>query len=229
MKAARNVLEYLIANEVKHIFGIPAGSVNAFFDELYDMAELTPVVAKHEGAASYMAAAYAKYTNQLSVCIGCSGPGATNLVTGAANAMREHLPVLFITGAVPMNTVGLNASQELDVEPVFRPVTKYSVTVNDVKDVLKEVAMAIEIAISGVPGPVHVAIPIDIQHENIESVEIPPLPKRLPIVPDLGTIKETARELVKRDKGYIFAGQGIRNSVESLIELAELLNWPIIT
>ena len=57
--------------------------------------------------------------------------------------------------------------------------------------------MAIEIAISGVPGPVHVAIPIDIQHENIESVEIPPLPKRLPIVPDLGTIKETARELVK--------------------------------
>ncbi|KMQ03948.1 MULTISPECIES: thiamine pyrophosphate-binding protein [Bacillus] len=229
MKAARNVLEYLIANEVKHIFGIPAGSVNAFFDELYDMPELTPVVAKHEGAASYMAAAYAKYTNQLSVCIGCSGPGATNLVTGAANAMREHLPVLFITGAVPMNTVGLNASQELDVEPVFRPVTKYSVTVNDVKDVLKEVAMAIEIAISGVPGPVHVAIPIDIQHENIESVEIPPLPKRLPIVPNLGTIKETARELVKRDKGYIFAGQGIRNSVESLIELAELLNWPIIT
>ncbi|TPV39929.1 thiamine pyrophosphate-binding protein [Bacillus dicomae] len=229
MRAARNVLEYLIANEVKHIFGIPAGSVNAFFDELYDMPELTPIVAKHEGAASYMAAAYAKYTNQLSVCIGCSGPGATNLVTGAANAMREHLPVLFITGAVPLSTVGLNASQELDVEPVFRPVTKYSVTVNDVKDVLKEVAMAIEIAISGVPGPVHVAIPIDIQHENIGNVEIPPLPKRLPIVPDLGTIKETARELVKRDKGYIFAGQGIRNSVESLIELAELLNWPIIT
>ncbi|MEB9502506.1 thiamine pyrophosphate-binding protein [Bacillus anthracis] len=229
MKAARNVLEYLIANEVKHIFGIPAGSVNAFFDELYDMPELTPVVAKHEGAASYMAAAYAKYTNQLSVCIGCSGPGATNLVTGAANAMREHLPVLFITGAVPLSTVGLNASQELDVEPVFRPVTKYSVTVNDVKDVLKEVALAIEIAISGVPGPVHIAIPIDIQHENIENVEMPPLPKRLPIVPDLDKIKETARELVKREKGYIFAGQGIRNSVELLIEVAELLNWPIIT
>ncbi|OQR54566.1 thiamine pyrophosphate-binding protein [Bacillus sp. CDB3] len=229
MKAARNVLKYLVANEVKHIFGIPAGSVNAFFDELYDMPELTPIVTKHEGAASYMAAAYAKYTNQLSVCIGCSGPGATNLVTGAANAMREHLPVLFITGAVPMSTVGLNASQELDVEPVFRPVTKYSVTVNDAKDVLKEVALAIEIAISGVPGPVHVAIPIDVQHENMENVEMLNVPKRLPVVPDLGTIKETARELIKRDRGYIFAGQGVRNSVESLIELAELLNWPIIT
>ncbi|MGG0302861.1 thiamine pyrophosphate-binding protein [Bacillus albus] len=229
MRAARNVLEYLIANEVQHIFGIPAGSVNAFFDELYDMPELTPIVAKHEGSASYMAAAYAKYTNHLSVCIGCSGPGATNLVTGAANAMREHLPVLFITGAVPKNTVGLNASQELDVEPVFRSVTKYSVTINDVKDVLKEVALAIEIALSGVPGPVHIAIPIDIQHENIESVEMPPIPKRLPIVPDLDTIKETARALVKRENGYIFAGQGIRSSVESLIEVAELLNWPIIT
>lgn len=229
MKAARIVLEYLKANEIKHIFGIPAGSVNAFFDELYDMPELTPIVTKHEGAASYMAAAYAKYTNQLSVCIGCSGPGATNLVTGAANAMREHLPVLFITGAVPVNTVGLNASQELDVEPVFRPVTKYSVTVNDAKDLLKEVALAAEIAISGVPGPVHIAIPIDVQHGIVENVEIPNLPKRLAIVPDLDTIKDVAKELVKREKGYIFTGQGIRNSVEQLIELAELLDWPIVT
>ena len=120
MKAVRTVLEYLKGNGVKYIFGIPAGSVNAFFNELYDMPEITPIVTKHEGAASYMAAAYAKYTNQMSVCIGCSGPGGTNLVTGAANAMREHLPVLFLTGAVPVNTVGLNASQELDAEPIFR-------------------------------------------------------------------------------------------------------------
>lgn len=229
MKAARIVLEYLKANEIKHIFGIPAGSVNAFFDELYDMPEIIPIVTKHEGAASYMAAAYAKYTNQLSVTIGCSGPGATNLVTGAANAMREHLPVLFITGAVPVNTVGLNASQELDVEPVFRSVTKYSVTVNDAKDVLKQVALATEIAISGVPGPVHIAIPIDIQHANVENVKIPNPIKRIPIVPELDTIKEVARELLKREKGYIFAGQGIRNSIKPLIELAEQLNWPIVT
>lgn len=89
MKAARVVLEYLKAREIKHIFGIPAGSVNAIFNELYDMPEITPIIAKHEGAASYMAAAYAKYTNRLSVSIGCSGPGSTNLVTGAANAMRS--------------------------------------------------------------------------------------------------------------------------------------------
>lgn len=229
MKVARVVLEYLKAREIKHIFGIPAGSVNAIFNELYDMPEITPIIAKHEGAASYMAAAYAKYTNRLSVSIGCSGPGSTNLVTGAANAMREHLPVLFITGAVPVNTVGLNASQELDVEPLFKSVTKYSVTINNSKDVLKEIVKATEIAISGVPGPVHIAIPIDVQHENVENVELPAPAKRVPLIPELDTIKNVAKELMKRELGYIFVGQGVRNSVEQLVELAELLNWPIVT
>ncbi len=229
MKAARTVLEYLKNSGVQYIFGIPAGSVNAFFDELNDMSELTPIVTKHEGAASYMAAAYAKYTNYLSVCIGCSGPGGTNLVTGAANAMREHLPVLFLTGAVPVNTIGLNASQELDAEPIFRPVTKYSVTVKESKDLLKEIVKASEIALSGVPGPVHIAIPIDVQHETVPNVEIPAPPKGIAIVPELDTIKSVAEELLARRSGYILVGQGVRNSVEQLLELAEILNWPIIT
>ena len=229
MKAARTVLEYLKGNGVKYIFGIPAGSVNAIFDALYEMPEITPIVAKHEGAASYMAAAYAKYTGQMSVCIGCSGPGGTNLVTGAANAMREHLPVLFLTGAVPVNTRGLNASQELDAEPIFQSVTKYSVTVNHSNDLLKEVVKAAEISVSGVPGPVHIALPIDLQHEEVHNFEIPGPPKRLPIVPDLDTIINVAKELAKREHGYIFVGQGIRNSVDQLVELAEMLDWPIIT
>ncbi len=229
MKAARAVLEFLKLNGVQYIFGIPAGSVNAFFDELNDIREITPIVTKHEGAAAYMATAYAKYTNQISVCIACSGPGATNLVTGAANAMREQLPVLFLTGAVPVNTVGLNASQELDAEPIFRPVTKYSVTVKESKDLLKEVIKASQIAISGIPGPVHIAIPIDVQHELAENSEISVLPKREPIVPNLDTIRNVAEELLKRKNGYIFVGQGVRNSVGKLLELAEILNWPIIT
>ena len=229
MKAARAVLEYLKGQGVRHIFGIPAGSVNVLFDQLVEMPEITPVVTKHEGAASYMAAAYAKYSNEMSVVIGCSGPGGTNLVTGAANAMREHLPVLFLTGAVPVNTLGLNASQELNAEPVFRPVTKYSVMVRESKDLLAEVVKAVEIAVSGVPGPVHVAMPIDVQQGEVEHVIIPAPPKRAPIVPDLSVIKRVAEELTQRDKGYIFAGQGVRNSVDQLLELAELLNWPILT
>ncbi|WP_138494489.1 thiamine pyrophosphate-binding protein [Paenibacillus pinistramenti] len=229
MKAARYVLEYLKNNGVEYIFGIPAGSVNVIFDELYEMPEITPVVTKHEGAASYMAAAYAKYANRLSVCIGCSGPGGTNLVTGAANAMREHLPVLFITGAVPINTVGLNASQELDAAPIFAPVTKYSVRVSESKDVLAEVAKAVQIAVSGVPGPVHVALPIDVQAGQVEHKELPAPAVRKPVVPDAGTIRRVAEELAKRENGIIMAGQGVRGSVAELIELAEMLNWPIVT
>lgn len=228
MKAARLVLNYLKTNGIQHIFGIPAGSVNGFFDELTEMADLTPIVTKHEGAAGYMAAAYAKYTNHLSVCIACSGPGGTNLVTGAANAMREHLPVLFITGAVPVNTVGLNASQELDAEPIFRSVTKYSVTVKDSKDLANELVKAMKMALSGVPGPVHIAIPIDVQHQQVPDVELEAV-KRSVIEPDHKVIQQVAEELVTRKSGYILAGQGIRDTIEPLLELAETLNWPIVT
>ncbi|CAM3227642.1 thiamine pyrophosphate-binding protein [Filibacter tadaridae] len=229
MKAVRAVVDYLKDNGVEYIFGIPAGSVNAFFDELYETPEITPIVTKHEGAAAYMAAAYAKYAGQLGVCIASSGPGGTNLVTGAANAMREHLPMLFITGAVPVNTVGLNASQELDAEPLFRSVTKYSVTITDAKDLLPEFVKATELALSGIPGPVHIAMPIDIQLQEMENVDIPEFIVREPIVPDHDTLKTAAKELVNRKDGYIFVGQGIRNSVELVLEVAEMLEWPIIT
>lgn len=229
MKAARIVLDVLKQNGVQHMFGIPAGSVNAFFDELTQMDDITPVVTKHEGAAGYMAAAYAKYTNHLAVCIACSGPGGTNLVTGAANAMREHLPVVFLTGAVPVSTLGLNASQELDAEPIFRPVTKYSATVNDVANVVEEITKAVEIALSGVPGPVHIALPIDVQHQQVPDATLPAAAERNLITPDADVLDRVAEELIARESGYILAGQGIRNAVPALLELAEVLNWPVVT
>lgn len=228
MKAVRHVLEYLEGNGVKYIFGIPAGSVNAFYDQLLDFPEMTPIVTKHEGAASYMAASYAKYSRQLSVCIGSSGPGGTNLLTGAANAMREHLPILFLTGAVPVSTMGLNASQELDAQSLFQSVTKYSVTVFEPENLLAEVAKATQIALSGVPGPVHVAMPIDVQMGNVEHLHMPELEieRYAPISNEL--VKRVADQLMQKKKGFIFAGQGVRNSVAQVIELAELLDWPII-
>ncbi|MEF2246805.1 thiamine pyrophosphate-binding protein [Paenibacillus sp. IITD108] len=229
MKAARTVLEFLKTNGVKYIFGIPAGSVNAFFDELYDMPDIEPVVTKHEGAATYMSAAYAKYSGGLSVSIGCSGPGGTNLVTGAANAMREHLPILFLTGAVPVQTMGLNASQELDAAPIFKPVTKYSVIVKDAKNLLDEVAKACEIALSGVPGPVHVAVPIDVQHAEVGELATPVLSGSQPVTPDADTIAAAAKRLGAQGNGCILVGQGVRGSVDLLLQLAEMLNWPIVT
>ncbi|BAB07592.1 thiamine pyrophosphate-binding protein [Halalkalibacterium halodurans] len=229
MKAVRSVLDYLAKGGVDTVFGIPAGSVNAFFDELYSMPQMTPVIAKHEGAASYMAAAYAKYSGQLAVAIGCSGPGSTNLLTGAANAMREQLPILFLTGAVPTNTEGLNASQELDVQPLYAPVTKYSVTVRKGSDLLSEVEKAVTIALSPVPGPVHVAMPIDVQLETIEPPDLPSYPTQPRTMPSNQSVKQAARELTELKNGIVFIGQGVRRAVREAIEMAERLRWPIVT
>jgi acetolactate synthase-1/2/3 large subunit len=229
LKAIRAVLDYLSKGGVKYIFGIPAGSVNALFDELFTMPHITPVVAKHEGAAAYMAAAYARYSNQIGVCIGCSGPGSSNLLTGAANAMREQLPLLFLTGAVPNRTLGLNASQELDVEHLFRPVTKYSVTVLSSENLLEEVSKAVEIALSGIPGPVHVAMPIDVQLNQIVEQILPEYPSRSSIYPNLSQVKLAAMNLAKYEDGYIFIGQGARQAMDEVIKIAELLNWQIVT
>lgn len=229
MKAVKAVVDYLILGGVKYVFGIPAGSVNAFFDELYDSPQVTPIIAKHEGAAAYMACAYAKYAHSLSVCIGCSGPGSTNLITGAANAMREHLPVLFLTGAVPVKTFGLNASQELNSVPLFQAVTKYSVSVERAEDLLPEVAKAIGIALSGVPGPVHVQMPIDIQIQQLPESKLPPFPGFLPVVPESDQVRVAADKLANGSKGIIFVGQGARRAAGEVITLAEMLDWPIVT
>ncbi|WP_082235670.1 thiamine pyrophosphate-binding protein [Halobacillus massiliensis] len=229
MKSVKAVVEYLKSGDVSYIFGIPAGSVNAFFDELYDSPEITPIITKHEGAASYMAAAYAKYSNQLAVCIGSSGPGGTNLVTGAANAMREHLPILFLTGAVPVSTMGHNASQELNAHPLYESVTKYSKRVDKAENLLPEIHKAVETALSGVPGPVHIAMPIDVQLSEVEEQIIPPYPSRSPLLPEEKRLNEAVIRLTDSPRGFIFAGQGIRGSIHQVIELAELLNWPIIS
>ncbi|MCF8567852.1 thiamine pyrophosphate-binding protein [Alicyclobacillus tolerans] len=228
MRAIRAVLEYLAKGNVEYIFGIPAGSVNALFDELNELPQITPVVTKHEGAAGYMAASYAKIRNTLAVCVGSSGPGSTNLLTGAANAAREHSPVLFLTGHVPVPTEGRNASQEFDAEPVYRSVVKYSVTVRDPKNLLSEVVKAVTIALSDVPGPVHVAMPIDVQLGEISNLELPDFPIiRYPSL-DLPALHSAALEIVQQQSGCIFVGQGCRGAVNEVLEMAELLNWPIV-
>ncbi|MCL6575130.1 thiamine pyrophosphate-binding protein [Kyrpidia sp.] len=227
MKAVRGVVDYLVSGGVSYIFGIPAGSVNAFFDELYDVPEIEPVVAKHEGAASYMAAAYARATGHLGVCIGSSGPGSTNLLTGAANAAREHLPVLFLTGHVPVDAIGRNASQEFDSEAVYKPFVKYSVTVRRPEDLVDEVAKAVTIALSGVPGPVHVAMPIDVQLSKAEELPLPAFPRREKVLPDPEAVREAAVRLAQTP-GVVFVGQGARRAIPEVIETAELLGWPIV-
>ncbi|TDL34895.1 thiamine pyrophosphate-binding protein [Jeotgalibacillus sp. S-D1] len=228
MKNAAHIVDYLLKGQIDYLFGIPAGSVNAIFDELYDRPSLTPVIAKHEGAAAFMASAYAKYSGKLGVVIGCSGPGAMNLVSGAANASREQIPLLILTGSVPLSTLGWNASQELNATPVFSTVTKYSKTVTHGKDLVSELEKAVNIAFDGVPGPVHLALPIDVQLQPSSPVELPEFPIYSPCIPSKKDVEAAADE-IKDKNGVLFIGNGARGAAREAVQLAELLDWPFVT
>lgn len=229
MKAGIAVLEFLKNVGIDRIFGIPAGSVNVLFDGMNDYADIRPIITKHEGAAGYMAAGFAKYTGGPAVAIGSSGPGAMNLITPAANAMREQLPVLFLTGAVPSSTVGMNSSQELDAAPVFAPLTKYSKLVERGEDLVSEVAKALEIAVSGVPGPVHIAMPLDVQMAAIDPATIPDGIRTVRVKADYAAAGQAAREIKSRNSGLIFCGQGVRGLVPEVMRLSERLGWPVVS
>ncbi|WP_248926429.1 thiamine pyrophosphate-binding protein [Paenibacillus hamazuiensis] len=230
MRAAEAVLRILANKGVKYIFGIPAGSINALYDALMDVPELKPIVAKHETSSGYMATAYTRITGIPSVCLGSSGPGATNLVTPAANAWKEKLPVIFITGGVPSTKRGKGGAQELDAEPIFTPVTKWSTTVLDAYRVPYVLTEALRIAQSGVPGPVHVAIPIDIQMTDIGMPWLSDESYIEPAIPDNKSVLAAA-ELIRStgSRGAMLLGYGAKCARETVLRFAEQTGWMVAT
>lgn len=230
MRAIEVGLRFLLQQGVQYIFGIPAGSINATYDALLDIPELKPIVAKHETSAGYMAAAYTRITGIPSVCVGSSGPGATNLVTPAANAWKEKLPVIFITGSVPSTKLGKGGAQELYAEPIFASITKWSKTVMDAKELPKLLAEAYHTARSGIPGPVHVAIPIDIQMTDIGDAEIPALPALpRPALDRAGLASAAERILAAGERGALLLGHGAKSATESIKQFAEKTGWMVAT
>jgi acetolactate synthase-1/2/3 large subunit len=215
---------------VKYIFGIPAGSINALYDAMLDIPELKPIVVKHETSAGYMAAAYTRITGIPSVCVGSSGPGATNLVTAAANAWVEKLPVLFITGSVPSTKLGKGGAQELNAEPIFAPITKMSKTVLDPNRLPDLIAEAYYTAINGVPGPVHLAIPINIQMTEIGHPRLPQLPKTEAATVDENAVKRAAEWIADAGtKGAVLLGHGAKSARHAIIRFAEQRGWFVAT
>lgn len=232
MRAIEAGLRFLIKQGVKHIFGIPAGSINALYDCLYDLPELQAVVAKHETSSGYMAAAYARITGMPSVCVGSSGPGATNLVTPAANAWKEKLPVIFISGSVPSPKLGKGGAQELGADPIFAPVTKLSRMVMKAEELPGAIAEAYWTAISGVPGPVHLSIPIDLQMTDIGDMVLPELPslqEQLALVDK--TLMDATLEAVLQagERGALLLGHGAKSAQAEVLAFAEQTGWMVAT
>lgn len=229
MRAIEAGLRILVNHGIKHVFGVPAGSINPLYDALIDLPDIHPVITKHETGAGYMATAYSRITGTPSLVVGSSGPGATNLITPAANAFREKVPVIFFTGSVPTHVRGKGGAQELLAPPLFQSVTKMSKAVMNPEDVPTAFIEALTIAQSGVPGPVHLEIPINVQMQEISAREAAPI-QLTPIPFQLSKIRELATFIVNpKHRGAILAGYGAKIARNELLTFAESLGWPVAT
>ncbi len=153
----------LLEEGVDTIFGYPGGTVTDLFDELYKTDGINLILPRHEQGLIHEAEGYAKSTGKVGVCLVTSGPGATNIMTGLADAHYDNIPLVCFTGQVPLGLIGNDAFQEVDIVGMTRSITKYGVTVRKREDLGKIIKMAFQIANSGKPGPVLIDIPKDIQ------------------------------------------------------------------
>ncbi|HEY5918905.1 MAG TPA: thiamine pyrophosphate-binding protein, partial [Chryseolinea sp.] len=166
------VLRCLVEEHVDKIFGYPGGAIMPIYDALYHFADrLTHILVRHEQGAIHAAQGFARVTGDVGVVFATSGPGATNLVTGLADALIDSTPLVCITGQVFAHLLGTDAFQETDVVNTTIPVTKWNIQVTEAKDIAPAIAKAFYISRTGRPGPVLVDITKNAQNEIIETPE----------------------------------------------------------
>lgn len=219
---------------VDTIFGYPGGTVTDLFDELYKTENIDLVLPRHEQGLIHEAEGYAKSTGRVGVCLVTSGPGATNIITGLADAHYDNVPLVCFTGQVPLSLIGNDAFQEVDIVGMTRSVTKYGVTVRNRADLGRIIKMAFYIAQTGKPGPVLVDIPKDIQTASGSSE----YPQKVDIrgykindTVHVGQLKRAYKLLKSAKKPLILAGGGINiaHANANLLKFAEILDVPVVT
>jgi acetolactate synthase-1/2/3 large subunit len=233
MTGAQAIIEALQRENVTHLFGISGGAVLPLYDALYD-ADLRNILARHEQCAGHMADGYARASGRPGVCLTTSGPGATNLVTGIANAYMDSSPVIALTGQVPRHAIGTDGFQEADIVGIATPITKFVTQVKQVQDIPRTLRQAFYIATSGRPGPVLVDIPKDIQiiSGNMKFVKKVNLPGYKPRDdPHPIQVKRASEMLLQAKTPMILGGGGVIISEASrdLQQLAELIMMPVAT
>ena len=168
LTGAQILCESLLKEGVDVIFGYPGGQVLPLYDTLPQFPKLRHILVRHEQGAAHAADGYARVTGKVGVCLATSGPGATNLVTGIANANLDSIPIVAITGQVPRASIGKDAFQEVDITGITLPITKYNYLVMEASSVARVVKEAFYIAHTGRPGPVLIDIPRDVFTELAE-------------------------------------------------------------
>lgn len=221
------VIECLIEQGVTDVFGYPGGQVLNIYDSLYQAeGRINHILTAHEQGAAHAADGYARVTGKVGVVIATSGPGATNLVTGIANAMLDSVPMVAITGNVPTSLVGKDSFQEIDITGVTLPITKHNYFVNDINELADCLREAFRIAKSGRPGPVLVDIPKDVQIAKAEFEPmgiVEPFPEKKA---KEKAVEEAIRLINECEKPYIYVGGGAlsRNMAKDVMALSEKID-----
>ena len=233
LSGSQILVECLKEQGVDTIFGYPGGAVLNLYDELYrHQDEIKHILTSHEQGAAHAADGYARSTGKVGVCLATSGPGATNLVTGIANAYMDSVPIVAITGNVGTNLLGKDSFQEVDIAGVTMPITKHNFIVKDVKKLAKIIRRAFKIASTGRPGPVLIDITKDVTANKCEykKEEIKKAEKKK--IGDNFTDKEldkAAEMIAKAKRPVIFVGGGaiISEAHKEIKTLVELMDAPV--
>ncbi|MDR6217301.1 biosynthetic-type acetolactate synthase large subunit [Deinococcus soli (ex Cha et al. 2016)] len=229
MTGAKALWATLANHGISTVFGYPGGAIMPVYDALTFYPEVRHVLTRHEQGAAHAAEGWAKATGEIGVCMATSGPGATNLVTGLADAMLDSVPLLAITGNVASHLMGTDAFQEADITGITLPITKHNYVVRDVEELPRIVAEAIRIARSGRPGPVLVDIPKDIQLAAFHG-EIPsPHARPEAPAPSAESIERALDLLRGAQKPVIMAGGGSLDASAEITALARAWDIPVIT
>src|SRR5690606_11259076 len=231
MNGSLMLIEALKRENVEVIFGYPGGSVLNIYDSLYDSG-IFHVLTRHEQGGIHAAEGYARISGKPGVVIATSGPGATNIVTGLADAMIDSIPLVVFTGQVATTVIGSDAFQEADVLGITMPITKHSYQVRDVKDLPKIIKEAFYIATSGRPGPVLIDIPKDmtVKEAEFEYDQEIHLPGYQPTIhPNHLQIRKLVEAVSQAKKPVILAGAGVifAKAAEELREYVEQQNIPV--
>ena len=232
LRGAEILVKALQAEGVKYVWGYPGGAVLHIYDAFYRQDTIQHVLVRHEQAAVHAADGYARATGDVGVALVTSGPGVTNAVTGIATAYMDSIPMVIVTGQVPVPAIGLDAFQECDTVGITRPIVKHNFLVKDVRQLAEVMKKAFHIARSGRPGPVVVDIPKDVSFNKIAYTGYPDKVEMRSYNPvrkgHSGQIRKALQLLMGAKRPYIYTGGGVilGNATQELRQLVDMLGYP---
>ena len=224
---AEFIVHFLEQQGIKIVTGIPGGSILPVYDALSQSTQIRHILARHEQGAGFIAQGMARTDGKPAVCMACSGPGATNLVTAIADARLDSIPLICITGQVSASMIGTDAFQEVDTYGISIPITKHNYLVRHIEELPQVMSDAFRIAQSGRPGPVWIDIPKDVQTAEIEIDVLPEPGERAP-APEFSaeSVRDAAAMINAAKRPVLYLGGGVINAPARVRELAEKAQLP---